>query len=122
MGIQELSKWFTYTVELVCSEETSWRTLPDHKASTNPNKKNVSFAEVETTFTIPDRHHLDREQYWWTNDDINAFRADAFREVREFMSRNGIYDGKHALQLMYQPEGTPTSALANSTLDILFFC
>lgn len=122
VGIQELSKWFTYTVELVCSEEASWSTLPNQRVSTNTRRKSVSFAEVETTFCVPDRHNLERESCWWTNDDINAFRAEAFREVREFMTRNGIYDGKHALQLMYQPESTKIPVSTSCALDILFFC
>lgn len=120
--MQELSKWFTYTVELVCSEETSWNTIPSEYASSNTRKKSVSFAEENSSISVPDRLSLERESCWWTNDDINAFRADAFREVREFMSRNGINDGKHALQLMYQPESTVVYSSTSSALDILFFC
>lgn len=103
----------------MCSEE-AWNASTTLRGNRGI-KKSVSFADGQTLISVPDRHDLDRESYWWSGEDINAFRADAFREVRDFMSKNAIFDGKYALQLMYQPEGT-IAPLKGSALDILFYC
>lgn len=126
LGFLELSKLIAYTAELVSAEGSPRCSLSKGDTATttcrkrrDSSRKTVSFAETLTTIRVPRTETSDRENCWWTSKDISAFRAEATLEVRKFMSHNGIYDGKHALQLMYQPDNI-ANYTSKAALDILF--
>ena len=119
LGFQQLSKLFAFTSELISSEEMPCVSISNsERAKLKCNKKNVSFADVATIISVPNRRNLDSEITWWTSEDIKAFRADAFQEVHMFMLRNAIYDGRYAMQLMYQPQYA-TAPRSSTAFDLV---
>ena len=126
MSVHELSKLIAYTAELVRADDSTryfvsngdCTTTMCQKQRVGP-RKTVSFAETLTTVRVPRTENSDRENYWWTSKDISVFREEATLEIRKFMSTHGVYDGKYALQLLYQPNNITTHTSA-AALDVLF--
>jgi hypothetical protein len=52
---------------------------------------------------IPNREDIDIIECWWRPDDINSFKVDAVKEIREYLSHHRHADSKTAIITLYQP-------------------